>query len=252
MTVPTFAARRKAWSSPPVDDIGYIPSEELLAMDDEAFDALIQQAVRNRYSGWRNWREHWTNLLTQWDTTQGKRILDYGCGIGLEGLILAKRNEVMLADISEANLMVAGRAFMVNGHALPETHLISEKPPFLKPAPADLDIILCLGVLHHIPKPEPVVEAMASWLKPGGELRLMVYSREAFVIATGNEPRREQPVEKSPFFETYWQTWDAIGGYADWYDKQKLIVRFGEWFAVKECRPVTANGAYLGAVLVKR
>jgi SAM-dependent methyltransferase len=252
MTVPTFAARRKAWSSPPVDDIGYLPAEDLLAMDDEQFGAIIQQAVTNRYSGWRNWREHWTNLLTRWDVTQGKRILDYGCGIGLEGLILAKRNEVTLADITPGNLLVAQRAFVLNGHALPETRLISEKQPFIQDAPTDLDIILCLGVLHHIPNPVPVVEAMASWLKPGGELRLMVYSRDAFVIATGNEPRREQPVEESPFFVDYWTYWDAVGGYADWYDKQKLLSRFGEWFGVRDSRPVTSDGAYLGAVLVKR
>lgn len=251
MTVPTFAARRKAWSSPPVDDIGYLPAEDLLAMDDEAFDDVIQQAVYNRYSGWRNWREHWTNLLTRWDVTQGKRILDYGCGIGLEGLILAKRNDVFLADISDGNLAVAQRAFKLNGHEPAGVLRINERPPFIEPAPQDLDIILCLGVLHHIPDPVPVVEAMASWLKPGGELRLMVYSNYAWKHAVGTEPPIG-PVQHDPGFERFWQHWDAVGGYADWYDSMCLWDRFGEWFNLEECRPVTAKSEYLGAVLVRR
>jgi SAM-dependent methyltransferase len=251
VTIPTFTARRKAWSSPPVDDIGYLPAEDLLAMDDEAFDAVIQQAVTNRYSGWRNWREHWTNLLTRWDVTQGKRILDYGCGIGLEGLILAKRNTVMLADISEGNLAVGRRAFVLNGHEEPLTYMIQEKRPFITPEPRNLDIILCLGVLHHIPEPIPVVEAMASWLKPGGELRLMVYSDYAWKNVVHTEPPQGH-VEDDPGFETYWRHWDAVGGFADWYDRARLIESFGEWFDVADYRALTAKREYVGAVLVRR
>jgi SAM-dependent methyltransferase len=251
MSVPTFAARRKAWSSPPVDDIGYLPAEELLAMDDDQFGAIIQQAVINRYSGWRNWREHWTNLLTRWDITQGKRILDYGCGIGLEGLILAKRNDVFLADISDGNLKVAKRAFALNGHDEPLAYLINEKYPFISPQPRNMDIILCLGVLHHIPDPVPVVEAMASWLKPGGHLRLMVYSNYAWKHAVGTDPPLG-PVQDDPGFDKFWQHWDAVGGYADWYDRHKLTTFFGHVFTVTDCRPVTAKSEYLGAVLVRR
>jgi SAM-dependent methyltransferase len=250
MSIPTFAARRKAWSSPPVDDIGYLPAEDLLAMDDDAFDAVIQQAVVNRYSGWRNWREHWTNLLTRWDVTQGKRILDYGCGIGLEGLILAKRNEVVVADISPDNLLVAQRAFELNGHEPPEMCVISDKPPFIIPTTYDFDIILCLGVLHHIPDPVPVVGAMHGWLKPGGELRLMVYSDYAWRNVVGTEPP-DGNVEDDPGFEQYWKHWDAVGGYADWYNRQRLFDRFGGWFSVADYRPLTPKREYVGAVLVK-
>lgn len=250
MTVPTFAARVKQWSSPPVDDIGYLPAADLLSMDDDEFLGIVEQAVTNRYSGWRNYHDNWTNLLTRWDTTTGKRILDYGCGIGLEGLALTRRNTVFLADISEQNLAVARRAFVLCGHDDPDTFLIRERPPFID-APADLDIILCLGVLHHIPKPEPVVEAMWSWLKPGGELRLMVYSDEAWRIATGTQPP-DGPVQDHSEFRRYWQHWDAVGGYADWHDKRRLAERFGEWFTVTKVTYLTRGREYLGAVLVRR
>lgn len=251
MTVPTFAARKKAWSSPPVDDIGYVPAADLLAMDDQDFLYVIEEAVGNRYEGWRNHKGAWTKYLTRWDTTHGQRILDYGCGIGLEALILAKKNTVMLADINEGNLAVAERAIILNGHEHHGLFLINEKAPFIEPPPAELDIILCLGVLHHIPKPVPVVQEMAGWLKPGGELRLMLYSREAWWIATGTDPP-DGPVEDHPEFRRFWSHWDPIGGYADWYSYDKLDRLFGEWFHVKSCKPLTADGAYVGAVLVNR
>ncbi len=251
MTIPSFKERQRAWSSPPVDDIGYIPASDLLAMDDDQFLAVINQAVENRYSGWRNHRENWTNMLTQWDVTKGKRILDYGCGIGLEGLCLARNNTVFCADISEGNLAVAERAFVLSGHDAPSLFPIMGRKPFIENPPGELDIILCLGVLHHIPDPVPVVRAMHSWLKPGGELRLMVYSDHAWRFAT-KTPVPEGPVEKDPGFENFWTHWDPIGGYADWYNGAKLADWFGEWFEVRQCRPVTQKGEYLGAVLVAR
>ena len=134
MTIPTFAQRQKQWSSPPVDDIGYIPAADLLAMDDHQFLKVINQAVANRYGGWRNHQENWTNLLTRWDTTKGKRILDYGCGIGLEGLCLARKNTVFMADISVGNLAVATRAFLLSGHEAPTTFEITDRAPFIDPA----------------------------------------------------------------------------------------------------------------------
>ena len=252
MTIPTFSQRVKQWSSPPVDDIGYIPAADLLAMDDDQFLYVIEQAVQNRYGGWRNHKENWTNLLTRWDTTKGKRILDYGCGIGLEGLCLARKNTVFCADISEGNLAVAERAFVLSGHDAPALFPIQEKPPFISEPPGELDIILCLGVLHHIPDPVPVVEQMHGWLKPGGELRLMVYSDKAWEIATDTLPPLNILVESDPGFTAFWQHWDAVGGYADWYDEHRIDDRFGEWFDLAECRYVTANREYLGAVLVAR
>ena len=106
-------------------------------MDDHDFLHVIDQAVHNRYSGWRNHRENWTRLLTRWDITHNKkRILDYGCGIGLEGLILAKHNDVYLADISEGNLAVAERALLLNGHQPAGVFVINDRAPFLNEPPA--------------------------------------------------------------------------------------------------------------------
>jgi SAM-dependent methyltransferase len=46
------------------------------------------------------------------------------------------------------------------------------------PAGLDLDLIVSIGVLHHIPNPRPAVKAALSALKPGGRFLVWVYGHE--------------------------------------------------------------------------
>ena len=46
------------------------------------------------------------------------------------------------------------------------------------PASGDLDLVFAIGVLHHIPAPEPVVKAAFESLRPGGRFAIWVYGRE--------------------------------------------------------------------------
>jgi len=45
-------------------------------------------------------------------------------------------------------------------------------------ADADLDVIFSIGVLHHIPEPDPVVSAAFKALKPGGMMLIWLYGHE--------------------------------------------------------------------------
>lgn len=46
------------------------------------------------------------------------------------------------------------------------------------PPTGNLDIIVSLGVVHHIPEPEPVIKAAFHALKPGGKLIIWLYGYE--------------------------------------------------------------------------
>jgi SAM-dependent methyltransferase len=46
------------------------------------------------------------------------------------------------------------------------------------PAYSDLDYVFSIGVLHHIPDPAPVVEAVFKALRPGGHFLVWLYSKE--------------------------------------------------------------------------
>lgn len=255
MTTPTFAAQKRAWSSPPVDDIGYLPATDLLAMDDHDFCTVMRRMEENRYGGWRNLRNRWIDLL-RIDSTSGKRVLDYGCGVGVEALQFAPSNKVWVADIVRDNLNVAARLFALSNYQLEDALLIQGSPPFIKKTArfdphGAFDVIHCSGVLHHIVDPIPVVKEMASWLTEGGELRLMLYSDKAWLAATGEYPPPED-VTDHPLREKFVRTFDAVGDWADWYNQQRLVDRFGEWFEVVEYDWITRAGDYVGAVLLKR
>jgi len=252
VTIPTFAERRRQWSNPPVDDIGYIASTDLLAMGDAEFAATMQAMWHNRYEGWRNWRGQWVEMFGMHEGgIEGKRVLDYGCGVGMEGAQFANLgNKVYLADISPDNLKVAKRLLALYDKKPVRSIEVGPKPPFLIMR-TKVDVIHCAGVLHHIPKPVPVIKAMHGWLAEGGRLNLMLYSDVAWRMATGKHALPEV-VSESPFFEKFWTRWDAYGGYADWYNENKLREWFGEWFDIAQCSYLTRNREYLGAVLVKR
>lgn len=256
MTVPSFKARAKQWSSPPVDDVGYIPAADMLKMDDKDLLALVNDFEVARYQGWRNWRNRWRDVL-RLDMTKQKNVLDYGCGVGIEALQYAKAgNYVSLADIAPDNVRLASRIIHLHGFKTVHEMVIDENEPFLpylhpKTDKHDsFDVIHCAGVLHHIPDPVAVIRSMHKWTRRDGELRLMLYSNVAWEIAT-KTLAPEGDVHDYVEFDQFWQHWDPIGGYADWYDVEKLRHRFGQWFKVLRYEPLTRNGAYVGAVMVK-
>lgn len=249
MSVPTFAQRRKQWSSPPVDDVGYLPATEMLKWSDEQLLETVATMRHARYEGWRNWQGNW-EVLFGYEQCVDLDVLDFGCGIGLEALRYAENgNRVTVADISRENVELAQRLLALHGVTAAGI-VLDERRNFL-PAEA-FHLIVASGVIHHIPEPERVLRGMASWLKPDGQVRMMVYSDKAWRLATRSRPPREGSIEDHPDFERFWRHWDAVGGYADWYDEQRLRERFGEWFQVAWCEPITRDEEYLGAILVKR
>jgi SAM-dependent methyltransferase len=246
--IPSFATRVQQWSNPPVDDVGYISSAELYKLRAEDLLDVVRRFEEARYLGWRNYENRWREVLGL-DSTHDKLVLDYGCGVGIEALQYARSgNEVVVADISRENVRLAIRVldlegFQAGAFQITEDHLINWMfGPF--------DVIHCAGVLHHIPEPLPVVEAMHEQLVDGGELRLMVYSDEAWRIATDSEP--PAVVEDHPRFDRFWTRWDSVGGYADWYDVARIGLRFGHLFDCVDAEYLTENRAYLGVVLRKR
>jgi len=250
MTVPTFDSQRRAWSRPPVDDVGYISSSELLKLSNVGLRDMIANLERVRYRGWRNHDNLWREVLGL-DDTRGLRVLDYGCGVGVVALQYARNdNRVWLADIVLNNLRLARRVLEVHGY-WPEGELvISGEPPFTAMNPGTVNVIHCVGVLHHIPEPRPVVDAMHRWLAPDGELRLMLYSDNGWRIMTGTEPPDD--VTNHPEREKFVRGFDSVGDWADWYDEPKVTRLFGDLFVVDRFRYLTPDWRYIALVLRRK
>jgi ubiquinone/menaquinone biosynthesis C-methylase UbiE len=110
--------------------------------------------------------------------TRGMRVLDVGCGQGIDvaryamagahatGVDLTPRH----VDLAKAHLAALGlEAHIVEGDA--------ERLPF---ADASFDRASSNGVLHHTPDMPAALRELWRVLKPGGEVRVIVYNRWSF------------------------------------------------------------------------
>ena len=224
------------WSAVPVDDVGYFESSELLQKTDEELKELIFRMRRVRYGGWRNHEGKWRDIMAL--GTGGRVIWDYGCGTGMEALELARAgNQVRLWDAHRDNVRLARRVLIIHGFRE-------------YPGTGPFDTVHMSGVLHHIRRPQDVMRGNCRLLKPGGDVRLMLYSDQGWRIATGTEPPDD--VEQHPQFWQFVRFFDAVGDYADWYDADRLEQRFGQWFTLERAEYMTPDRRYLGAVMRRR
>lgn len=113
-------------------------------------------------------------LLSEADVA-GKRVADIGSGTGriVAMLLAAGAAQVVAIEPSRA-FEVLARRFQdqperVRCYQLPGEG-IADLGPF--------DLVVSFGVLHHIPRPEPVVRASYAALRPGGRLFVWLYGRE--------------------------------------------------------------------------
>jgi SAM-dependent methyltransferase len=127
-------------------------------------------------------QELWRDIvgpLVPVDGFAGKRVVDVGSGTGriVNMLLDAGATEVIAIEPSEAfpvlEANVAARAGQVRCHRLRGDQL-GELPRESR----DVDWVVSIGVLHHIPDPNPVVCAARALLRHGGHILVWVYGRE--------------------------------------------------------------------------
>jgi SAM-dependent methyltransferase len=108
------------------------------------------------------------------------RILVAGCGTGRQAASVAARfpeSNVTAIDISEASLDYARR--QCARQDIPKIEFRRLDLIRVEELRESFDAIYCTGVLHHLPDPEAGWRALEAVLKPGGVMRVGVYSRTA-------------------------------------------------------------------------
>jgi SAM-dependent methyltransferase len=112
-------------------------------------------------------------LLTPRDVAD-RRVADIGSGTGriVQMLMAAGAREVTATEPSDAfGVLVANcRQY---GDRVRCLHLRGDQIPL-----EAFDLVVSIGVLHHIPQPQPVVDAAFRALRPGGRMAVWVYGRE--------------------------------------------------------------------------
>jgi len=112
-----------------------------------------------------------------------KRVLEIGCGLGTESTNFARAGAKLTAvDISAKSLELVKKRFEVFGLEGEFYEANAEEVTKVLPAGSQFDLIFSFGVIHHTPHPEKVIDEIYKLLAPGGQIRLMVYSKVSYKL----------------------------------------------------------------------
>jgi SAM-dependent methyltransferase len=118
--------------------------------------------------------------------------LDAGCGSGRFARFLAPRLRALVALDGSVAAEAAARNLAEFTNVLVVRSDL-RTAPF---APGSFDFISCIGVIHHLERPEEAFRSLVPLLAPGGRILLFVYSRprpgtmRAFVVRSTATLRR--------------------------------------------------------------
>lgn len=118
-----------------------------------------------------------------------RQVLDIGCGQGTQALALARRGHLVTGLDSSAQLLddfraalaaqpaeVGERVRLIQGAAEAVARLFE---------PSSFDAVLCHGVLMYFPDPNPLLDAIAQVVAPGGIVSLLVRNGDALALRPG-------------------------------------------------------------------
>lgn len=110
-----------------------------------------------------------------------QRVLEIGCGIGIDTLALARLGfgEVVGIDLTAAAIQIAterARAEGIRGVRFEVAN--GEQLGF---PDASFDVVYSFGVIHHTPSITGVIAEMYRVLRPGGRALVMIYHRRSLV-----------------------------------------------------------------------
>jgi 2-polyprenyl-6-hydroxyphenyl methylase/3-demethylubiquinone-9 3-methyltransferase len=114
----------------------------------------------------------------------GVRVVDVGCGGGLAAEAMAVLGaDVTGIDMSKAPLEVARRHAAAGGLAIVYRHLTAEA--LARCEPGRFDLVTCLELIEHVPRPRELVGACAQLAKPGAKVIFATLNRTwlSFVLA---------------------------------------------------------------------
>lgn len=141
---------------------------------ERATDAYFREIEERRYATHYNLRDLFAKLAG----SSGK-LLEVGCGIGVDSIQLAKCGfDVTAVDLTESALQVA-KEFAVRRNVDIDFQLGNAER--LEFADGTFDAVYSFGVLHHTPDIQKAVAEVRRVLKPDGTAYIMLYHRDSLV-----------------------------------------------------------------------
>jgi len=113
----------------------------------------------------------------------GERILDIGCGRGIDGVVIAKRGAVVIGlEPSHVMIKHAKNHICENEASMSLVRGLGEHVPLRTQS---VDKVVCKGALDHFPDPAMVMEQIAFVLRPEGKAIIAIANFESLGFRLG-------------------------------------------------------------------
>lgn len=206
-----FELLRKKWHEVPAAD-SRLSTSQLMGLPDKELQKLWEKERLAATTGAAFAVRGWYHLLYA-DVLRGKRVLDVGCGLGIDGVTFAQHGaQITFVDIVESNLIVVRRLSKLLGLTDLE-FLYMEDIDSLSRLGTGYDVIWCQGSLINAPVDVIRAEAQAllKHLKPDGRWIELAYPKSRWE-GEGRLP-----------FDRWGEHTDGPGTpWVEWYDLSKL------------------------------
>ena len=132
---------------------------------------------------------------------RGKRILEVGCGIGIDLIEFAKNGaDVTGVDLAQTSIDLASKYFKLNGVNGQFLRMDGEALEF---EDNSFDVVYAHGVIQYTANARRMMDELHRVLKPGGEAIMMVYNRISWLNFLSKLMKVDLEHEDAPVLEKY-------------------------------------------------
>jgi 2-polyprenyl-3-methyl-5-hydroxy-6-metoxy-1,4-benzoquinol methylase len=209
-----FDNLRNKWHEVPAGDSYTVTTKQLLDLSNQELLDLWERIISDATTGPAFNVRGWYHLIYK-DILRGKRVIDVGCGLGIDGITFAKHGARMtFVDIVESNLEVLKRLCRLLDLKDIDFYYMDDISS-LSGLPTDYDVIWCQGSLIHVPFKVVYQEAqeLLKHLVIGGRWIELAYPKERW------EREGRMP------FKRWGKKTDRGAPWAEWYDLDKIMAR---------------------------
>ena len=126
---------------------------------------------------WRYWDQPFIHSFAQFTRYRDKRVLEVGFGAGTDFIQWLRAGaRVSGVDLTEEALANVRHRIQVYGLPQPENLQVADAENLPFPA-STFDLGYSWGVLHHTPNTEKALAELVRVVRPGGEIKIMLYNR---------------------------------------------------------------------------